>query len=43
MGAPEALVMADNMPHAPGTQLERDQVTPPFFGSLDTVAVKVCV
>ena len=43
MGAPDALVAADSVPHAPGAQLESDHETPLFFGSLDTVAVKVCV
>jgi hypothetical protein len=43
MGEPEALVVAESVPHAPAAQLERDHETPAFFGSLDTFAVKVCV
>lgn len=35
--------MAESVPQAPGVQLESDQDTPLFFGSLETVAVKVCV
>ena len=35
--------MAESVPHAPGAQLESDQDTPPFFESLETVGVKVCV
>jgi hypothetical protein len=36
-------VLAESVPHAPGAQLESAQATPPFFGSLETVAVKTCV
>ena len=41
--APEALAVAESVPHAPGAQLESDQETPLFFVSLETVAVKGCV
>jgi hypothetical protein len=43
MAAPEALVEAESVPHAPGSQWERDQDTPLFWGSLATLAVRLCV
>ena|ERR1700682_3209428 len=43
MAAPEALEVAERVPHAPGLQLERDQDTPLLWGSFATVAVKVFV
>src|ERR1700682_4188808 len=43
MAAPEALEVAERVPHAPGLQLERDQDTPLPCGSFATVAVKVFV
>ena len=43
MAAPEALVGAESVPHAPGSQWERDQDTPLFCGSLATLAVRLCV
>jgi len=43
MAVPEALEVAESVPHAPGLQLERDQDTPLLCGSFATVAVKICV
>jgi hypothetical protein len=43
-GAPDALEGAERLPHVAPLQLspESDQVTPEFFGSPITVAVKLC-
>jgi len=43
MAVPEALEVAESVPQGPGLQLERVQDTPLFWGSLATVAVKICV
>src|SRR5713101_6211771 len=43
MAVPEALEVAESVPHAPGLQWERDQETPLLWESFATVAVKICV
>jgi hypothetical protein len=43
MAPPEALALAESVPHAPGLQLERAQDTPLLCGSFATVAVNVFV
>src|SRR5438270_10560783 len=42
MAVPEALDVAERVPHAPGLQLASDQDTPLLCGSFATVAVKSC-
>jgi hypothetical protein len=43
MAVPEALEVAESVPHPPVPQFEMDQDTPLFWGSFATVAVKICV
>src|SRR6266403_3327646 len=42
MAVPEALEVVERLPHATGSQLERDQETPLLCGSLATLATKLC-
>jgi hypothetical protein len=42
MAAPEALGVAESVPQLPGAHEDNAQETPSFFGSLATVAVKLC-
>src|SRR6267154_4610162 len=43
MALPEALEVAESVPHVPGLHWDRDQATPLLWGSFATVAVKICV
>src|SRR5258708_29233923 len=43
MALPEALEVAERVPHAPGLHWDKDQATPLLWGSFATVAVKICV
>src|SRR5258705_10293058 len=43
MALPEALEVAESVPHVPGLHWDRDQATPLLWGSFATLAVRICV